>query len=204
MMLPRTPAAVIFDMDGLFSDTETLYQEAILLAAAEAGQEVAPEFFGGTVGMPWAQSRALLLSHFGETFAADESQAAWVRHYCAGPRHRLVVERGRYSAHLSSARRRPLARRTPVYRKRRAVHLGYAARQVGVEVPHQPAEVVVLEPGPCRTLPAARRDRLGQSRGARPPPRRGGSDHWRMAGDVMVWGGVGRAPCPRTGDYNEH
>src|SRR5262249_15375249 len=42
----------------------------------------------------------------------------------ARPRHRLVVERGRYSAYLSSARRRPLARRTPVYRKGRAVHLG--------------------------------------------------------------------------------
>jgi hypothetical protein len=78
MMLPRTPAAVIFDMDGLFFDTETLYQEAILLAAAEAGHEVAPEFFGRTVGMPWAQSRALLLSHFGETFAADEFQGSGI------------------------------------------------------------------------------------------------------------------------------
>ena len=27
----------------------------------------------------------------------------------------------------------------------------------------------------------AGRDRLGQPRGARPPPRRGGSDHWRLA-----------------------
>lgn len=33
--LPRKPAAVVCDMDGLLFDTETLYQEAILLAAAE-------------------------------------------------------------------------------------------------------------------------------------------------------------------------
>lgn len=34
MKLPRVPAAIIFDMDCLLFDTETLYQEAIVLAAA--------------------------------------------------------------------------------------------------------------------------------------------------------------------------
>jgi HAD superfamily hydrolase (TIGR01509 family) len=94
MKLPRAPAAVVFDMDGLLFDTETLYQEAIHLAAADAGHEVAPGFFNRTVGLPWAQSRALLLSHFGETFAVDEFQAAWVRHFWVIAETRLTLKPG--------------------------------------------------------------------------------------------------------------
>jgi beta-phosphoglucomutase-like phosphatase (HAD superfamily) len=94
MRLPRVPAAVVFDMDGLLFDTETLYQEAILIAAAEAGHEVAPDFFGRTVGLPWAQSRELLLSHFGETFAIDEFQEAWGRHFWVSAETRLSLKVG--------------------------------------------------------------------------------------------------------------
>jgi beta-phosphoglucomutase-like phosphatase (HAD superfamily) len=80
-------------MDGLLFGTESLYQEAILLVAAEGGHDVPPGFFNQTVGLPWAQCRALLLSHFGETFAADEFQAAWGRHFwvIAEPRLSLKV-----------------------------------------------------------------------------------------------------------------
>jgi len=94
MKLPRKPCAVVFDMDGLLFDTETLYQEAIHLAAAEAGHEVAPGFFNRTVGLPWAESRALLLSHFGESFAVDEFQAEWVRHFWVIAETRLALKPG--------------------------------------------------------------------------------------------------------------
>jgi beta-phosphoglucomutase-like phosphatase (HAD superfamily) len=52
MKLPRMPEAVVFDMDGLLFDTEVLYQEAIQLAAAEGGHEVAIDVFNRTVGLP--------------------------------------------------------------------------------------------------------------------------------------------------------
>ena len=71
-MLPRRPAAVIFDMDGLLFDTEALYQKAIMAAAAEAGHEAASDVFERTVGRTWDQSRSLLLDHFGAEFAVDE------------------------------------------------------------------------------------------------------------------------------------
>jgi HAD superfamily hydrolase (TIGR01509 family) len=81
-------------MDGLLFDTETLYQEAIILAAAEGGHEVAQEVFSRTVGLPWAQSRAVLLSHFGETFPIDEFQETWVRHFWVIAETRLQLKPG--------------------------------------------------------------------------------------------------------------
>jgi HAD superfamily hydrolase (TIGR01509 family) len=94
MQLPRAPAAIIFDMDGLLFDTETLYQEAILLAAAEGGHEIAVDVFNRTVGLPWAESRALLLSHFGEAFRVDEFQATRVRHFWVIAETRLALKPG--------------------------------------------------------------------------------------------------------------
>src|SRR6266446_6289661 len=93
MKLPRMPAAVIFDMDGLLFDTEVLYQEAIQLAAAEAGHEVAVDVFNRTVGLPWAQS-TLLLSHFGDAFPVDDFQEAWVRHFWVIAETRLALKLG--------------------------------------------------------------------------------------------------------------
>jgi beta-phosphoglucomutase-like phosphatase (HAD superfamily) len=92
--LPRAPAAVVFDMDGLLFDTERLYQEALHLAAADAGHEVAQDFFSQTLGLPWPECRLLLLSHFGATFAVDDFQAAWIGHFWVIAETRLTLKTG--------------------------------------------------------------------------------------------------------------
>jgi beta-phosphoglucomutase-like phosphatase (HAD superfamily) len=92
--LRHVPVAVVFDMGGLFFETERLYQEALHLAVAEGGHEVAADFFTRTIGLPSALCRALFLSHFGESFAVDEFQAAWLRHFWVIAETRLALKPG--------------------------------------------------------------------------------------------------------------
>jgi HAD superfamily hydrolase (TIGR01509 family) len=88
------PAAIVFDMDGLLFDTEALYQEAILLAAAEGGHDVGTGVFGRTIGLPRLQVRALLLDHFGVAFPVDEFLAAWGAHFWLIAESRLQLKPG--------------------------------------------------------------------------------------------------------------
>ena len=81
MTLPHRPSAVIFDMDGLLFDTEALWQEALLSAAAEAGHAIPEEVYNKSIGIRRSHSRPLFLSHFGEDFAFDDFHANWSRHF---------------------------------------------------------------------------------------------------------------------------
>jgi len=81
MRLPRLPAAVVFDMDGLLFDTEKLYGEAILSAATELGCEMSLDVFRRCVGTPWQHNRHTMLEHYGEAFPVDALREAWMRHF---------------------------------------------------------------------------------------------------------------------------
>src|SRR4051794_39249554 len=96
MSLPRAPAAVVFDIDGLLFDTERLYQEALHIAAAEAGHEVVPDFFNRTLGLPWPECRRYchlwmppalqaVLTSSGLTLGLQSSIRPLTRSVTAGP-----------------------------------------------------------------------------------------------------------------------
>jgi HAD superfamily hydrolase (TIGR01509 family) len=75
MALPRTPQAVIFDMDGLLFDTEALYQQAYVKAAELAGYDVSPSAIQLTIGVPWVRGRGLMLDALGQQFPIDDYYA---------------------------------------------------------------------------------------------------------------------------------
>ncbi len=94
MTLPFRPSAVIFDMDGLLFDTEALWQEALLSAAAEGGREIPDEVYNRSIGVRRSQCRDLFLSHFGEDFRFDDFHANWRRHFWRIAENRPALKPG--------------------------------------------------------------------------------------------------------------
>ena len=64
--LPRIPQAVLFDMDGVIFDTETLYRDATIAAARYAGFQLPQSVYLETIGLPAPAVRELLVARFGK------------------------------------------------------------------------------------------------------------------------------------------
>lgn len=81
MALPRQPKAVVFDMDGLLVDTETVVFRAMQHAAGGIGGEMPFATFQRMVGLQHAHSDLILIEHFGEGFDLDAWQAVVSAHF---------------------------------------------------------------------------------------------------------------------------
>ncbi len=87
--LPRRVHAVVFDMDGLLVDSETLFRDAMMEAAASFDRELPLSVFLRMVGLPGAESRHVAVAHFGPEFPIDSFNDAVWRY--AEARHALGV-----------------------------------------------------------------------------------------------------------------
>jgi beta-phosphoglucomutase-like phosphatase (HAD superfamily) len=81
MALPRPVRAVVFDMDGLLVDTETVVFAAMRRAAERIGREMPFSTFQRMVGLQHAASDLILIEHFGDDFDLDGWSSAVSLHF---------------------------------------------------------------------------------------------------------------------------
>ena len=94
MSLPRAVHAVVFDMDGLLVDTETVAREAMTLSARQMGFELPNDVFLKLIGMNFAHSGGILATHFGPAFDVPAFQEESTRLYRAAAELGVTVKEG--------------------------------------------------------------------------------------------------------------
>lgn len=84
MTLPRMPKAVIFDMDGLLIDSETLYRDSFLAASQEGGHDLPVELYQRVCGSPLDVISGTIIAEHGADFPMAAFRDAWLRHLAIG------------------------------------------------------------------------------------------------------------------------
>ena len=81
MSLPHAVRAVVFDMDGLLVDTETLFRDAMRAAADAMGRELPDHLHRRLIGGNLSAERAILAEHFGPGFILEDYHHQVRAHY---------------------------------------------------------------------------------------------------------------------------
>lgn len=72
--------AVIFDMDGLMLDTESVERKTFLRAAGEFGFDTVEEVYVRTIGRNWPDTKRIFAEALGNQFPYDEIRSTWRRY----------------------------------------------------------------------------------------------------------------------------
>lgn len=75
--------AVVFDMDGLLFDTETLFFDAMQTVGAELGHQITHAFYLTLIGLPIERGHLLMREEFGAAFATETFHEACRRRFFA-------------------------------------------------------------------------------------------------------------------------
>jgi HAD superfamily hydrolase (TIGR01509 family) len=94
MALPRPPKAVVFDMDGLLIDSETLYRDALMAGAREMGRDLPLEVIGRMIGHAWIGSAVVLKAHFGPDFDTDRLRELSVARFYESAEAEIALKAG--------------------------------------------------------------------------------------------------------------
>ena len=94
MSLPRPVRGVVFDMDGLLVDSESLCRDVMMAVSARRGVALPMSVFLRMVGLPGYASRVVAVGHFGEAFDYEGwNTEVWAEAHARIP-HELTLKTG--------------------------------------------------------------------------------------------------------------